>query len=185
LNARLPVHVAPPAPVLTGEILAPGDLSIRVVAAPSPRYASRINSRADGAQGEPRQNPPALAQLTDPTVGLAADLIVILGPALASWVMHEYGGVRLYVPRNPRPKCRMARLFGLEGARRLSEALGHGALLIPMGPAARRSTKVPPLGRYFRSGWSTPRIAQRFGIHERTVRRHRRAYRQSRDRQAG
>lgn len=73
-----------------------------------------------------------------------------------------FGGTRLYVPKFMTTKHRIARAIGFDGAKRLWDTFGEGALTIPL---LREERAV-----FYRStGLSFAQIARKLGLTEKGV----------------
>ena len=92
-----------------------------------------------------------------------------LGAALN--LAHAFGGRELYVPRTEglTEDHPLAIALGLACARKAAVALGHGKLLIPLGPASSAHQKTRLYRRLRREGKTNPQIAAAMGVHLRAV----------------
>lgn len=86
-------------------------------------------------------------------------------------IAKRYGGMRIYVPRNPSPQSEIARLIGLRGARALCAKQGGGEIEIPRARAAFNEIRDAEIRLLRRRGASLPDLARRFGLVTRQVRR--------------
>lgn len=82
-----------------------------------------------------------------------------------------FGGRELYVPRpeSVDEDHPLAVALGLACARKAAAVLGHGKLLIPLGPASSVHRRTALYRRLRREGRSNSQIAAALGIHVRAV----------------
>src|SRR6476620_10633191 len=121
--------------------------------------------------------PPADPRIAE-LVGIARELAKAVGFEAAETLMFHFGGQRLNVPQKMRPSSPFWKVLGPDAAQKLAaianagSAQGSGADVdIPRGGrlmmAQRRATIAAFNG-------SKNEAAARFGVHRRTVQRHRR-----------
>ncbi|MDH3594863.1 MAG: hypothetical protein OEM93_08450 [Rhodospirillales bacterium] len=97
--------------------------------------------------------PPFLAEVAE---------LASIGVALA--LARDFGGIRLYVPKQPGPGGKLARSVGLEAARALARAYGGEQLDVPRFAARKRLAIA-------RAAGSSSQVARRFGVTQRWVRK--------------
>lgn len=102
---------------------------------------------------------------------ILARIADVAGEEAALLVAEEWGGRHLYVPKEFRPTHRLVELIGEERARKIWEALGHGMVLVPMGPFAGASERREIAARAMDEGKSRSEAARIAGIHVRTAHR--------------
>lgn len=106
-----------------------------------------------------------------PLPSLLAQLAELVGEDAALLVAEEWGGRYLYIPREFRPTHRLVELLGEERARKMWNAIGHGPVLVPMGPNAGAAERREIASRALDEGKSQPQAAKAAGIHLRSVER--------------
>lgn len=93
------------------------------------------------------------------------------GEDAALLVAKEWGGRYLYIPRAFRPTHRLCQLIGEERARAMWDAIGHGMVMVPMGPYSGAAARREIAARALDAGKSQPQAAKVAGVHLRTVER--------------
>lgn len=91
------------------------------------------------------------------------DLAELLGEATAWELVDLWAGTRRYIPAAPGDDHPLARHFGLDRARAICRALGHGHIEIP----AMRKERVIRLNK---QGYTAPDIAAKVGVTDVRVR---------------
>jgi hypothetical protein len=111
-------------------------------------------------------------------VGIARELAKVAGFEAAETLMFHFGGQRLNVPQKMRPSSPFWKVLGGDVAKKLAAiankggAQGSGADVdIPRGSRLMIARKRAAIAAF---GGSKNEAAARFGIHRRTVQRHRR-----------
>jgi len=104
------------------------------------------------------------------------------GAGVALRLAASYGGRELYVPR---PEAidelhPLALALGLAAARHVADVLGHGKIMVPLGPASSIARRKDLIRELLAKGKSNAQVAEALGIHRRTV-----ELRRQRDREAG
>ncbi|HRW61250.1 MAG TPA: helix-turn-helix domain-containing protein [Defluviicoccus sp.] len=94
------------------------------------------------------------------------------GDAIAQRLFAAAGGIRIWVPEEPRPSHVLAQLVGLDDARAIAKAIGSGPLSVPKPESIRRQDIPQQVIALRRDGLSVPQIALKLGISERSVYRH-------------
>ena len=94
------------------------------------------------------------------------------GDAVAQKLLAAAGGIRVWVPEEPRPSHDLTQLVGLDEARAIAKAIGPGPLAVPKPESIRRQEIPNQVADLRRNGLSVPQIALRLGISERSVYRH-------------
>ncbi|MCR9218947.1 MAG: helix-turn-helix domain-containing protein [Alphaproteobacteria bacterium] len=101
--------------------------------------------------------------------GILAEIAAATDERTAVKVALRFGGQTVKLPATPRETTPLARAVGLEAARRIVSAIGHGVHTVPMGafggPSARRRTAAAVIAR----GGSAAEAAKAAGVHERTA----------------
>lgn len=107
-----------------------------------------------------------------PLPKLLADVAEALGTGAALRLAQDHGGARMAVPKNPSPA--FVAKVGPQLAAWLCEHHGPGHVDVPLGPTGDRADRAARLRRAIEHGdASAAAIARRFGIADRTVKRHR------------
>lgn len=83
----------------------------------------------------------------------------------------EFGGCQLYIPQYVTADHRLVRLLGQRRAHKICDALGHGKVVIPLGPNANPALKRREIAALLKQGLSHNRIAAATNCHIRTVER--------------
>lgn len=95
-------------------------------------------------------------------------LVSRLGAEATLLLIEARGGIRVFVPIEPTEGCELAKIVGLEPARKLAAAFGGEQLRVPL---ARGKWTGAWRARVYRArGMSLPEIARRLGCIENTVR---------------
>lgn len=118
--------------------------------------------------------------LTDPIdslPGALAEIARATSLKAALQLARDFGGTHVWIPEHPTPDTRLARCVGLSAARKISQVLGRGSLLVPLGPLSHGARKHAAIARELGKGKSASQVARDQGCHLRTVRRHRRRIR--------
>ena len=113
--------------------------------------------------------------MTDaPLPGILGELEAVIGRPAVLRLVREHGGTEIYVPKRPGTDSPIVRAIGVAAAAELADAYGGEHLLIPLGHLVTQARLAAAIGRAVDAGLSAERIARQVGVHERTVRRHRR-----------
>lgn len=96
-------------------------------------------------------------------------LCAVVGPCAAGVIRSHYGGSRLYVPGRVAADHPLARLVGLDGARRMAEALGGCFVWIPM--ERRPNPRHEEIRTLRAEGKAVRTIARTVGLSDRQVQR--------------
>lgn len=102
---------------------------------------------------------------------LLASIADAVGEDAALLVAAEWGGRYLYIPKEFRPTHRLVELIGEDKARKMWDTIGHGHVLVPMGPYAGAAERREIAARAMDQGKSRPQAAKMAGIHVRTAHR--------------
>lgn len=94
-----------------------------------------------------------------------------IGDDAALLVAREWGGRSLYIPQRIEPGHRLAEILGLERAQQLIKMIGHGPIMVPLGPSARLTQIHDLIYRRLREGYSHAHVAREAGVHVRSVER--------------
>lgn len=95
------------------------------------------------------------------------------GYDVALKIARDFGGSRVYLPRDRvRPDSALAQSVGVDAAQKVVEALGHGELMVPLGPRRHGARLRLAIAELLQHKVSPNRIARQLGITERTVKRH-------------
>lgn len=94
------------------------------------------------------------------------------GDAIAQKLLAAAGGIRVWVPEEPRPAHELSQLVGLDAARAIAKAIGSGPLAVPKPESIRRQDIPNQVADMRRNGLSVPQIALKLGISERSVYRY-------------
>jgi len=79
-----------------------------------------------------------------------------------------YGGLKIRIPKQPTPTCRLACAIGIDPAKRLAAMLGGVKIYVPR-PDAELKARNDRIARMRRTGSTVNEIAQRVGLSERQV----------------
>lgn len=112
-------------------------------------------------------NDRAAKQLPD----LLARIAEAAGEDAALLVAAEWGGRELYIPRSFPAAHRLVELLGKERARMVRDAIGHGTVVVPMGPFAGAEERRLAAARALADGKSQSEAAKQARVHVRTVER--------------
>lgn len=93
------------------------------------------------------------------------------GGGVALSLAASYGGREIYIPQadaidEAHP---LALTLGLATARTVAEVLSAGKITVPMGPTSTPKRRAALIRKLRREGQTYSAIAQRAGVHERTV----------------
>ena len=118
-------------------------------------------SRADVLKsfGEP---PPSLRLIAE-----------VAGVEAAVQLARDHGGREIYISRNLEMDSLLVQSVGMEAAASILEALGPGAITVPLWLTGRDRKLAHDIGQRLLQGQSEAQIARALGCHIRTVRRHR------------
>lgn len=108
--------------------------------------------------------------------GLLGQIADVVGETKALAIARALGGRYTSIAQNPGPDSPLARIVGVEDARRIAVEVGHGRVVIPMGPATRSAQVRAMLA----NGVSHSDISRALGVHQRTVEYHAKAVRDDR-----
>ena len=114
--------------------------------------------------------------MTDPIdslPGVLAEVARATSLKVALQLASEFGGTNVWIPKHPTAETQLARCVGVAAAERISKVMGHGWLLVPLGPLSQCARKHAAIARALRSGQSNSQVARDKGCHIRTVKRHR------------
>lgn len=113
----------------------------------------------------------------DPLPQVLADIAMIAGEEAARRVAGAVGGTRVYIPPHPGPDHWLAKLVGLEAARKIADHFTAGALGarvdIPLGDTGFIASQQARIDAMILAGRSERDIALACGYTDRTVRRRR------------
>lgn len=103
-----------------------------------------------------------------PVLQRVADCV---GGGAALTLASTYGGRQLYIPR---PEAidethSLALALGLATARRMAKELGHGPLIVPLGPVSSVERRKVLMRQMRVEGLSNGAVAKVLGVHRRTV----------------
>ena len=119
--------------------------------------------------------------MTNALPGILELIAEAAGDRAALTLAREVGGTYFEFPKSPGPKTKLAKLVGVDAARKIVAAIGHGRQRVPFahlnGQAARRAKAVELTNK----GLSAREIVQICGIDDSTVRRARRRARSTED----
>lgn len=101
-----------------------------------------------------------------PILQEVADLI---GVELTLRLVSEFGGWRVYVPKNLTDDCELTRAIGLDAARAVATAWAGQFLWVPKCVAAQRAQRDAEIIRRFAAGEKVTSLAREFGISGRHV----------------
>jgi hypothetical protein len=110
---------------------------------------------------------------TEPLPAVLNAIQAAVGPAVMRQVVNAFGGTTIYIPAHPGPESKLAKVVGLEAARKIAAALSHGQVLIPLGPNVAAKRIRAAIRAQLEAGKSEGTTARTLGCHERTVRRER------------
>ncbi|MGE0256893.1 MAG: helix-turn-helix domain-containing protein [Alphaproteobacteria bacterium] len=107
--------------------------------------------------------------------GVLGQIEEAIGRPWALQLAGKLGGSEIYLatPERIGRTSPVVRAIGIDRARKLAEALGHGRLLIPLGPTSTEKQRRAAIRREIAAGLSNNAIAVKLHVHERTVRRER------------
>lgn len=101
--------------------------------------------------------------------GILAEIEAATDRCTALKLAARFGGQRIKIPARPRETSPIAQCVGLEPARAIVDAIGHGEIAIPMahlrGAGGRRSA----VAKAIREGKSVATAARIADVHERTA----------------
>jgi len=113
----------------------------------------------------------------DPLPQVLADIAMIAGEEAARRVAGAVGGTQVYIPPHPGPDHWLAKLVGLEAARRIADhftaGVGPARIEIPLGDAGFIAAQQARCDAMLLAGRSERDIALALGYTIRTVRRRR------------
>lgn len=115
---------------------------------------------------------PVLDELDDlpPTLRRIAE---VAGMTAAVQLAHDHGGTEIYIRKKLDGEHILVRSVGMRAAALILDALGAGALEVPMGPSCYGRQLSRAIAARLAAGHSESQIARALGCHIRTVRRHR------------
>ncbi len=70
----------------------------------------------------------------------------------------EFGGGRFYIPETVAADHPLAKALGIEAARKVAEVLGHGPIVVPLGPASDGRRRRSEIARMIHAGMSDMEI---------------------------
>ena len=97
----------------------------------------------------------------------------VAGLEAAVRLARDHGGREIYIRRNLDPDSLLVLSVGMEAAALILEALGPGAIVIPLWVSHRERKLARDIIERLSQGQSEAQIARALGCHIRTVRRHR------------
>ncbi|MFN3990035.1 MAG: hypothetical protein ACK4IS_07235 [Erythrobacter sp.] len=113
----------------------------------------------------------------DPLPQVLADIAMIAGEEAARRVAEAVGGTRVYIPPHPGPDHWLAKLLGLEAARKIADhftaGVGGARVDIPLGDSGFIAGQQARIDAMILAGRSERDIALACGYTERSVRRRR------------
>jgi len=94
-----------------------------------------------------------------------------IGAAMASRLIVNFGGCRVYIPQPPRMCAHhaLARLLGLGAAMQLARAFGGGAVKVPTGHWAVLNARNAVIRERYQAGETAAALAREFGLAEESV----------------
>lgn len=101
--------------------------------------------------------------------GILAEIAEVTDIETAMRLAARFGGTHIEIPKKPSDKSPLTQAVGLEAAKIISKKLGHGRLLIPMGPARGEAARRMQVAKMLDKGESVTIAARSAGVHERTV----------------
>lgn len=96
------------------------------------------------------------------------EMVGLVGLAHTLTIVEHWGGLRLYVPKEVGEDHALAKLIGIEGARRLAEAFGDDRWPIPKALRALRAVRDHHIVTN-PDGLSVYELVRRFGLTERQI----------------
>lgn len=106
--------------------------------------------------------PPLLRQIAE-----------VAGAAAAVQLARDYGGTEIYIRKKLDTDHVLVRSVGMQSAALILDALGAGALEVPLGPSRYGEQLARAIAERQKAGQSERQIARALSCHIRTVRRHR------------
>lgn len=103
--------------------------------------------------------------------GILQQIADVTSVEVASILAKEVGGTELFVPRYPKPACKLSKIVGQQAAETIAKEVGWGDILIPAGEFRGQGARKKAVKQLCEEGLSTQEIARRTDCHERTVRR--------------
>ena len=97
-----------------------------------------------------------------PIPPLYVEMEAALGAVALIDFVTRHGGREVTVPRRPTSETH-------EALRWLSEEIGHGKMVMPRGPLARRARVRFAVFQMIRDGYSVPQIARHLDMHIRSI----------------
>lgn len=102
--------------------------------------------------------------------GLLRDVADQFGEDVALKLARELGGRYVYLPKRPRADHPVARAVGIKVLRWMVGRHDELArIVIPKGPDQDRRLRARLIAEMTEAGWTTDKIAERTGLHVRTV----------------
>ena len=126
----------------------------------------------------------------DPLPQVLADIAMIAGEEAARRVAGAVGGTQVYIPPQPGPDHWLAKLVGLEAARRIADHFTAGVGLsaridVPLGDSGLMAAQQARCDAMLLAGRSERDIARALGYTIRGVRKRRARLKQLRDNRQG
>lgn len=103
-----------------------------------------------------------------PLTGVAAEIEAVIGLEQTKRLLQVYGGTEIEVPKQA-TGSKLAALIGEVDAGKLIRAIGHGKLLLPIGPFRRDSGRKEHALAMLKAGASLSQVARACDLHMRTV----------------
>ncbi len=101
-----------------------------------------------------------------PSLQEVADLI---GEALTTQLVREFGGWRVYVPKNPTEECDLVRAVGMEAALKMATVWARDYLLVPACVDVFRERRDAELFQRYQAGEHAKRLARCYRLSLRHV----------------
>jgi ActR/RegA family two-component response regulator len=85
-----------------------------------------------------------------------------------------FGGAELYIPTPDRlgEEHPLALALGLAVARAVAKAIGHGKVIVPLGPLSQTRQKWQAYSRMAEAQTPNAKMARALGVHQRTIERY-------------
>tara|TARA_R110002049_G_scaffold13675_5_gene59403 strand:+ start:426 stop:830 length:405 start_codon:yes stop_codon:yes gene_type:complete len=116
-------------------------------------------------------NQPESSLVAEHLPASVAELVGIIGLPATLAIVEERGGLRFYVPVQPRPDHWLARLIGMAAFTRLVEYAAGDEIEVPRCLDALRAAKDRQIAQDAAAGDSQATLARRYGYTERGIRK--------------
>ena len=103
--------------------------------------------------------------------GILADIARVAGNGAAVKLAQARGGTDMEIPKNPGPGSQLAKIVGVEAARKITKEIGHGRLFIPMGVWRGQKARRRAAAELSDKGLSAPKVALATDMSARNVHR--------------